>query len=105
MWSDDKRADFDGNQLPIDRLFEAGDLLKAEKGVADNANGYYVAGMALKKEPWLVNTLDLAIRIKGIGKVLAEYIMESLSGDVPVKLRELRRRADPGADGSPGRGT
>ena len=51
MWSDDKRADFDGNQLPIDRLFEAGDLLKTEKGVADNANGYYVAGMALKKEP------------------------------------------------------
>ena len=51
-----------------------------------------------------MNTLDLAIRIKGIGKVLAEYIMESLSGDVPVKLRELRRRADPGAAGSRGRG-
>ena len=52
-----------------------------------------------------MNTLDLAIRIKGIGKVLAEYIMESLSGNVSVKFRELRGKADPGADGSPSRGT
>ena len=52
-----------------------------------------------------MNTLDLAIRIKGIGKVLAEYIMELLSGDIPVKLIKLRGWADSGAAGSPGRGT
>ena len=100
-----RSADLDENQILADRLYEAGDHLKSEKGISDHTNGYYIAAIAVIGAPHYVGTYAKASQLKGVGDVLAKYIVESATGDVPMKLRELRGRADPGAAGSPGRGT
>ena len=52
-----------------------------------------------------VDTFAKARQFKGVGELLANYVLDSATGDVPMKLRELCGRTDPGAVGSPRRGT